>query len=115
MPAPSAAKTRRPIRGEKTAHQAAAIGESAAGIHQAAAHGDHAGQGQAHGDEQVGQGDHETWGLQLEAPAYGIARLLQDDQQPRHQHEACDNAGGIQPTVQMSVVVGAACETEHLQ
>ncbi len=41
--------------------------------------------------------------------------LLQGDEQCRDQNEAGNDTGGIDPAVQVSVVIGAARKTEHLQ
>ena len=101
--------------GKEAAGKTAAVGQSAAGIHQAAAELHQPGEGQAHGDEKVGQGDHEAGRLQLETPANGLAGLLQEDEKRRHQHKAGDYPGAVQPAVQVAVVLRAAGETQHLQ
>ena len=97
-----------PLRPPRLARPLPAFMTAAAELHQS-------GQGQAHGDKQVGQGDDKARRLQLEAPADGAAGLLQCDQHGGHQHETGNDAGGIDPAVQVPVVVRAARKAQYLQ
>ena len=99
----------RQYAGEKTPSRAGCSGEPGAKIHPTTTQQDEARQGETHQREEVGKTNHESCGLQLEAPAHPTASGLQADQdagdQNKRRHDA-DQISDAVPAVFSGVASG---------